>query len=122
VRRVVFLLVPGVHLLDLAGPAQVFSTAADHGYDYRLHYVAEQERVPTVQGVPLVADTRWPELGPDDLLLVPGWRPAAHGPRAGGPAGSCSTSAPSSCASACGAPPPTSGTRPSPLPPPTSRR
>ncbi|MET7443588.1 hypothetical protein [Streptomyces sp. NPDC005568] len=26
--RVVFVLLPGVHLLDLAGPAQVFSTAA----------------------------------------------------------------------------------------------
>ncbi|MET8350169.1 MULTISPECIES: GlxA family transcriptional regulator [unclassified Micromonospora] len=79
--RVVFLLVPQLHLLDLAGPAQVFSSAADLGYDYRLHYVAEREQVPTVQGVPLVADTRWPELTPEDLVLVPGWRPAAHGPQ-----------------------------------------
>jgi transcriptional regulator GlxA family with amidase domain len=81
VTRVVFLLVPELHLLDLAGPAQVFSSAADLGYDYRLHYVAEREQVSTVQGVPLVADTRWPELTPDDLVLVPGWRPAAHGPQ-----------------------------------------
>ncbi|MGW5579627.1 GlxA family transcriptional regulator [Micromonospora chokoriensis] len=78
--RVVFLLVPQLHLLDLAGPAQVFSSAADLGFDYRLHYVAEREQVPTVQGVPLVAETRWPELTPDDLVIVPGWRPAAHGP------------------------------------------
>jgi transcriptional regulator GlxA family with amidase domain len=85
VARVVFLLVPQVHLLDLAGPAQVFSSAADLGHDYRLHYVAEQERVPSVQGVPLLAETRWPELAPDDLLLVPGWRPSAHGPQ--GPVG-----------------------------------
>ena len=28
-RRVVFLVQPQVYLLDLAGPAQVFSTAAD---------------------------------------------------------------------------------------------
>ncbi|MET7949812.1 helix-turn-helix domain-containing protein [Micromonospora sp. NPDC005324] len=34
-----------------------------------------------MQGVPLVADTRWPELAPDDLVIVPGWRPAAHGPQ-----------------------------------------
>ena len=27
--HVVLLLLPGVHLLDLAGPAQVFSTATD---------------------------------------------------------------------------------------------
>ncbi|RKN18126.1 helix-turn-helix domain-containing protein [Micromonospora musae] len=83
--RVVFLLVPQLHLLDLAGPAQVFSTAADLGHDYELHYVAERERVPTVQGVPLVARTRWPDLTPDDLLVVPGWRPNAHGPA--GPVG-----------------------------------
>ncbi|MDJ0344645.1 DJ-1/PfpI family protein [Streptomyces sp. H10-C2] len=72
--RVVFLLVPQLHLLDLAGPAQVFSTAADHGYDYETRYVAEQEDIPTAQGVPLRADTRWPDLAPDDLVIVPGWR------------------------------------------------
>ncbi|SIR68044.1 transcriptional regulator, AraC family with amidase-like domain [Micromonospora avicenniae] len=78
--RVVFLLVPQLHLLDLAGPAQVFSTAADLGHGYELHYVSERAQVPTVQGVPLVARTEWPELTPDDLLMVPGWRPTAHGP------------------------------------------
>jgi len=74
VPLVVFLLVPRVHLLDLAGPAQVFSTAADLGYGYELRYVAEREDVPTAQGLPLRADLVWPELGPDDLILVPGWR------------------------------------------------
>lgn len=72
--RVVFLLVPQLHLLDLAGPAQVFSTAADLGYGYQLSYVAEQEDVPTAQGVPLRANVVWPELGPEDLVVVPGWR------------------------------------------------
>jgi transcriptional regulator GlxA family with amidase domain len=74
VTRVVFLLVPNLHLLDLAGPAQVFSTAADLGHGYELAYVAEQEDVPSAQGVPLRAETVWPELGADDLVLVPGWR------------------------------------------------
>ncbi|MEU8297964.1 DJ-1/PfpI family protein [Micromonospora sp. NPDC048909] len=83
--RVVFLLVPQLHLLDLAGPAQVFSAAADLGHDYQLHYVAERNQVPSVQGVPLVADTTWPELTPDDLVVVPGWRPRAHPPH--GPVG-----------------------------------
>ena len=41
--KIVFLLVPRLHLLDLAGPAQVFSTAADFGYPYELSYTAEQE-------------------------------------------------------------------------------
>jgi transcriptional regulator GlxA family with amidase domain len=74
--RILFVLVPGVHLLDLAGPAQVFATAADFGHDYTLGYVAEQPVVPSGQGVPLGAETEWPSLGPDDMLLVPGWRAA----------------------------------------------
>ena len=83
---VVFLLAPGLHLLDLAGPAQVFSTAADLGYGYRSVFVAEQEDVRTAQGLPVRAETRWPRLGPDDLVVVPGWRAPrlhAHGPLAG---------------------------------------
>jgi transcriptional regulator GlxA family with amidase domain len=74
VTRVVFLLVPQVHLLDLAGPAQVFSTAASMGEEYELHYVADQEEVPTAQGLPVRASVRWPALARDDLVVVPGWR------------------------------------------------
>lgn len=82
---VVFLLAPQLHLLDLAGPAQVFSTAADYGHHYTLRYVAEHEDVPTVQGVRLSAQTGWPDLGRDDLILVPGWR--AQVPSRGVPLG-----------------------------------
>jgi transcriptional regulator GlxA family with amidase domain len=74
VTRVVFLLAPGVHLLDLAGPAQAFSTAADLGYGYDMCYVAEQEDVRTTQGLALRTSPRWPALDPADLILVPGWR------------------------------------------------
>jgi transcriptional regulator GlxA family with amidase domain len=73
-RLVLFVLVPGVHLLDLAGPAQVFSTAADLGLPYRLAYVGEQERVLSAQGLPLTVGTAWPALARDDLVVVPGWR------------------------------------------------
>ncbi|MEU5549793.1 DJ-1/PfpI family protein [Micromonospora sp. NPDC047793] len=77
---VVFLLVPQVHLLDLAGPAQVFSTAANQGYPYHLRYVAEQDEVVTAQGLPVRARVDWPALGPADLVVVPGWRsPASPG-------------------------------------------
>ena len=72
--KVVFLLVPRVHLLDLAGPAQAFSTAAGAGYRYTLHYVAEQQDVPTAQGVTVRAELDWPALTPGDLIVVPGWR------------------------------------------------
>jgi transcriptional regulator GlxA family with amidase domain len=73
VTRVVFLLVPGLHLLDLAGPAQVFSTAANLGLGYELCFVAESEEVPSAQGLPLRATTTWPPLDSGDLILVPGW-------------------------------------------------
>ncbi|MFG3406601.1 GlxA family transcriptional regulator [Streptomyces sp. NPDC048142] len=76
--HVVFFLVPGVHLLDLAGPAQVFSTAAGFGHPYTLAYVAEQPQILTAQGLPLVAGLDWPELGPGDLIVVPGWRTGAR--------------------------------------------
>jgi transcriptional regulator GlxA family with amidase domain len=72
--KVVFLLVPKLHLLDLAGPAQAFSTANDLGYGYELCYVAEAEEITTAQGVPIRASLEWPVLGPADLIVVPGWR------------------------------------------------
>ncbi|MBO0608933.1 GlxA family transcriptional regulator [Myceligenerans salitolerans] len=75
---VVFLLLPGVHLLDLAGPAQAFFTAGDLGHDYALRYVSgaagQDGALASAQGLPLLVDADWPELGPDDLVVVPGWR------------------------------------------------
>lgn len=83
--EVVFVLVPRLHLLDLAGAAQVFSTAADALPEgaYRLRYVAEEPEVATAQGIALRAETEWPLLGPGDLVMVPGWRSpgTAGGPR-----------------------------------------
>ncbi|WP_062356478.1 GlxA family transcriptional regulator [Herbidospora yilanensis] len=70
---VVFALVDGVHLLDLAGPAQVFDTAG-----YRLAYVADHPQVMSAQGLPVVAGREWPALGVDDLVVVPGWRGETH--------------------------------------------
>ena len=85
--KVVFLLVPQLHLLDLAGPAQAFGTAADLGCGYELTYVAETEDVPAAQGITLRAITQWPALTADDLVIVPGWRSspaiAGTGPLAG---------------------------------------
>lgn len=77
--QVLFLLLPQLHLLDLAGPAQVFATAANMGQDYRLRYVAESSEVVTAQGLPVAAPVDWPELDPADLVVVPGWRTALPG-------------------------------------------
>lgn len=80
--QVVFVLVPRLHILDLAGPAQVFSAVADLGHDWRLRYLAEQPRIDTAQGVPVTAELDWPHLQPEDLVMVPGWRspPLTQGP------------------------------------------
>jgi transcriptional regulator GlxA family with amidase domain len=82
VYRAVFLLTPGLHLLDLAGPAQVFCELADLGHACVVHHVADQPEISTAQGLAVRADTSWPELAADDLVFVPGWRFA--GPGAGG--------------------------------------
>jgi transcriptional regulator GlxA family with amidase domain len=74
VSRVVFVLLPQVHLLDLAGPAQVFGTTGR----YELSYVGDTTPVPSWQGLPLAAGLEWPALGPGDLVLVPGFR-EGHG-------------------------------------------
>jgi len=75
VVKVVFLLAPDVHLLDLAGPAQAFGTVGDvTGTPWRLAYVAETATVISWQGMPLGAETSWPDLDEDDLVVVPGWR------------------------------------------------
>jgi transcriptional regulator GlxA family with amidase domain len=71
VTRVVFVLAPGVHLLDLAGPAQVFFSDV---LDYELHWVAEDIEIATAQGLPVRASMSWPALTADDLVVVPGWR------------------------------------------------
>jgi transcriptional regulator GlxA family with amidase domain len=71
VTNVVFVLAPGVHLLDLSGPAQVFFNDL---LDYSLHYVGEGPEVRSAQGLPMRTDTEWPVLKTDDLVMVPGWR------------------------------------------------
>ncbi|RDI68893.1 GlxA family transcriptional regulator [Nocardia pseudobrasiliensis] len=72
--RVVFVLLPGFHLIDLAGPAHVFDTAAQFGHPYRLEYFAEQSQVHSAQGLPVAAETMWPTTTSADLIVVPGGR------------------------------------------------
>lgn len=73
-RRVLIVLPEQVHLLDVAGPAQVFVNATEAGGRYALSYVAAAATTATHQGLPLVAPTTWPDLDPRDLVLVPGWK------------------------------------------------
>ncbi|MFI6603566.1 hypothetical protein ACIBHX_45675 [Nonomuraea sp. NPDC050536] len=61
-----------VHHLDVAGPALVFSTANDLGYAHTLASVAEAGPVLSAQDLALRAQTTWPRLAPDELIIAPG--------------------------------------------------
>ncbi len=71
---VVFAVPARVHLLDLAGPAQAFSTATDVGADYQLSYVGDEAVVGSHQGLPLRLSLDWPRLTAADTVVVPGRR------------------------------------------------
>ena len=74
VTTVVFVLVPGVHLLDFAGPAQVFS-GGERRRDYDLRYVAAAARPSTPPRTCRCRPRpRCHRSSVDDLLVVPGWR------------------------------------------------
>jgi transcriptional regulator GlxA family with amidase domain len=76
-QRVIFALLPGVEVLDLAGPVQAFHEANRHGADYQVHVCAVETKVRTDQGLWLSDLEPLPEAGAGDLVLVPGTRTAA---------------------------------------------
>ncbi len=73
-RRVVFVLLPGVNLLDLGGPAQVFDVARRFGASYELLFCAAFPQILSIQGLPLGPLARLPVPHPDDLVIIPGPR------------------------------------------------
>lgn len=73
-RRVLIVLPQWAHLMDVAGPAQAFSSAAETGGRYIVDFVADGGSVLTHQGVMLGSSSCWPDLNSEDLVLVPGWK------------------------------------------------
>lgn len=74
-HNVVFLTFPGVKMLDVTGPAEVFSDANLHGAQYSLSYVSPSGgNVLTTVGTPLVTEAASSALksGPIDTLVVAG--------------------------------------------------
>lgn len=71
-QRVLVLLLPQVHLLDLAGPVQALFEANGCGARYELQYVGAHEGVTSAQGLRLASLAGLPEPRPDDLVLIPG--------------------------------------------------
>jgi transcriptional regulator GlxA family with amidase domain len=68
----VFLLLPNVNLLDVAGPAQVFSTAAHMGAPYQVVFCASEPGIASAQGLALTSLAPLPTVGTDEIVLVPG--------------------------------------------------
>ncbi len=69
-RRIVFVVLPRVQMLDLAGPAQVFFQTER----YRIEYAGLEPEAPTAQGPALAGLTPLGEIdpGPMDTVFVPG--------------------------------------------------
>ena len=71
-QRVILLVLGGVELLDLAGPAQVFSMAASLGAPYSLHFCANTLGVRSAQGLFLGQLEPLPSVSVNDMVIVPG--------------------------------------------------
>ncbi len=71
-RRVFFLLGPSTHLLDLAGPAQVFWEASALGGAYEIRYCSTEEAVRSAQGLAFAGLEPLPEVGSGDTILAAG--------------------------------------------------
>lgn len=72
IRRIVFFVPSHVHLLDLAGPVQVFDTALRAGAPYTLHYCSPQAIQESAQGMVIANLTPLASITKDDLIIVPG--------------------------------------------------
>lgn len=71
-RRVIFLLLPQVNLLDLGGPAQVFSAAAALGAAYTLEFRAAQPTIISAQRLSFAPLAELGQVAADDLVIIPG--------------------------------------------------
>jgi transcriptional regulator GlxA family with amidase domain len=71
-QRVVFVVLPDVNLLDLAGPSQVFHAAAGMGAPYRVVFGASQPELASAQGLTLAHLEPLPPVGEGEIVLVPG--------------------------------------------------
>lgn len=71
-QRVVFLLLPNLNLLDLAGPLQAFHAAAGMGAPYQTVFCASQPELVCAQGLTVAHVGPLQEVGEGDIVLVPG--------------------------------------------------
>lgn len=73
-RQVVFLILPDIQIMDLAGPLQAFSDANDFGAGYRTRLCSTSPRRPSVQGLWMSDLEPLPDVSAGDVVVVPGVR------------------------------------------------
>ncbi|GAA6151354.1 GlxA family transcriptional regulator [Pseudoteredinibacter isoporae] len=73
-KQIYILCYPGFQLLDVAGPADVFAQANQElGKEvYTLRYIAEEEKLASASGLPIVCEPLSVCEAPVDYLFVPG--------------------------------------------------
>lgn len=72
--RIVFLVLPRVHMLDLAGPLQVFQEAQDHGAEISIEFCSIQDNVESSISLNINELSHFSavDFQPGDYLFVPG--------------------------------------------------
>jgi len=70
--RVLVLLLPDVHLLDMAGPVQVFYEANGFGGAYEIVHCASTAKVRSAQGLTFADLAPLPKAQAGDTVLIPG--------------------------------------------------
>lgn len=73
-RKIVFLLLPQIHLMDLSGPDQVFLEAIDYGAPFKLVYCSTGNDIHSSSSLPLgkLQFYKNIRLSANDLLFIPG--------------------------------------------------
>jgi len=74
--KFVFLILPEVHLLDLAGPDQVIAEAIDFGADFCIEYAGIQTDILSSAGLGITHLKHFSEIEykKDDFIIIPGSR------------------------------------------------
>lgn len=72
--KIVFLILPQIHLMDLAGPDQVFHEAIEFGAKMKVEYCSFTDELASTSGLPMAAVQHFSEvnLKAGDYLIIPG--------------------------------------------------
>lgn len=72
--NIIFLILPEIHLLDLAGPDQVFHEAIEYGADIKLDYCSFENHIATSTTIPFGKLKHFSKIKPQpgDYIFIPG--------------------------------------------------